>query len=275
MPELPEVETIKRTLETKITGQSFNDVKIFLPKIIRTPGVEEFKKQIIGKKIKALSRRGKYLMINLSGDMVLVFHLRMTGRLIYCQADETPARHTHLVLQLDSENQLRFIDMRQFGRLWLVHQNELNTISGLKDLGLEPFDDAFTREFIKKELRRKRTRIKSLLLDQSFIAGLGNIYVDEALHRARIHPERLANTLNAREASNLYSAIREVIKEGIENRGTTFRDYVDGDGRTGEYQELLRVYNREGQPCLKCKKIIKRKKIAGRSSYFCPNCQKE
>ncbi|ACV63227.1 formamidopyrimidine-DNA glycosylase [Desulfofarcimen acetoxidans DSM 771] len=275
MPELPEVETIKRTLEPKLTGQSFTEALIYLPTIIRIPGIEEFKKEIVGQKIKSISRRGKYLTINLSNNLALIFHLRMTGRLIYCHADEPIVKHTHLILKLDSGNELRFIDVRQFGRIWLVSVQKLNTVSGLKDLGPEPFDKKFTREFLKKELRRRRTRIKPLLLDQTFIAGLGNIYADEALHRARIHPEKLACNLTARETSKLFITIREVLEEGINNRGTTFRDYVDGNGQAGSNQELLQIYNREGQPCLKCKTTIVRIKISGRSSYFCPSCQKE
>jgi len=275
MPELPEVETIKRTLEPKLTGQSFTEAEIYLPTIIRIPNAEEFKKQIAGQKIKSISRRGKYLTINLSQNLALIFHLRMTGRLIYCHADEPLLKHTHLIMKLDSGNELRFTDVRQFGRVWLVSVQKLDTVSGLKDLGPEPFDTAFTREFLKKELRRRRTRIKPLLLDQTFIAGLGNIYADEALHRARIHPKKLACNLDARETSKLYITIREVLQEGIDNRGTTFRDYVDGDGQCGSNQDLLQIYNREGQPCFRCKTAVIKIKIGGRSSYFCPYCQKE
>jgi formamidopyrimidine-DNA glycosylase len=132
----------------------------------------------------------------------------------------------------------------------------------------------FTREYLKQELSRRRTRIKPLLLDQTFIAGLGNIYTDEALHRARIHPERLTNTLTDNEITALHQAIREVLREGIENRGTTLRDYIDGEGRTGSYQELLRVYGRKGEPCTRCNLPLVRKKVGGRSSYYCPICQK-
>jgi len=275
MPELPEVETIKRTLDKKITGLSITGVAITMLKIIREPSPEEFSKQITGSRITRLGRRGKYLLLYLTGDNVLVIHLRMTGRLVYSAPGEPPAKHTHVIFSLSDGYELRFIDMRQFGRLQLASQQALNQVKGLKDLGPEPLEREFTRTFLRRELKRKRVRIKSLLLDQTFIAGLGNIYTDEALHRAHLNPKRIANSLSPREVAKLYHAIIEVLQEGIENRGTSFRDYVDGDGRKGDYQELLRVYNREGSPCPHCGTAITRIKVNGRSSYFCPACQRE
>lgn len=274
MPELPEVETVRRTLEKHLVGLSFTGVDVHMPKVIRTPGLEEFNNLLVGPKITKLDRRGKYLLIHFASNYTLVTHLRMTGRLVYSPPEEPLAKHTHVVFYLSNGNQLRFADMRQFGRMSLVPTGELDSLSGLKDLGVEPLSDKFTREFMKKELRRRRTRLKSLLLDQTFIAGLGNIYADEALHRARLHPERLANDLNPREITRLYQAVREVIQEGIENRGTTFRDYVDGEGQAGNFQEMLKVYSREGQPCHCCGTSVNRIRVGGRSSYFCPQCQK-
>lgn len=275
MPELPEVETVRRTLQPKLTGLKFTDVQILLPKVIRIPNHEEFKENITGKKIIKLGRRGKYLLINLSGGYTLLVHLRMTGRLVYCASEEPLPKHTHVILHLSDGCQLRFADMRQFGRMWLVPTTSMDTLAGFKDLGIEPLDEFFTRDFLKKELRRRHARIKSLLLDQTFIAGLGNIYTDEVLHRAKLNPERLATTLTPREIAHLYNAIRDVLQEGIENRGTTVRDFIDGDGRAGNYQTLLQVYSREGKPCPHCGEKIIKKKVGGRSSYYCPNCQKE
>jgi len=275
MPELPEVETVKRTLDKKITGLTITGVDISMPKIIREPTPEEFSTQITGCRITRLGRRGKYLLLYLTGDNILIIHLRMTGRLVYTEQCEPPAKHTHVVFSLSDGNQLRFIDMRQFGRLQLAPVQALNQVKGLKDLGPEPLERQFSRDYLRRELKRKRVRIKSLLLDQTFIAGLGNIYADEALHRARLNPKCIANSLSPREVANLYHSIIEVLQEGIENRGTTFRDYVDGDGRKGNYQELLRVYNREGCPCPQCGTAIVRIKVGGRSSYFCPTCQRE
>lgn len=275
MPELPEVETVKRTLEKKIKGLIITDVEIAMPKIIRDTAPEDFKKAVTGKKILRLARRGKYLIIFLAAENVLVIHLRMTGRLVYTEASQPVPRHTHLIFHLSDGYQLRFNDVRQFGRFILATNKTLNQVKGLKDLGPEPLEKDFTRDFLRRELKRKRTRIKPLLLDQTFVAGLGNIYADESLHRARLHPERLACNLLPREVAKLYHAICEVLREGIDNRGTSVRDYVDGDGRTGSFQELLRVYNREGEKCHRCGTTIARMKVGGRSSYFCPACQKE
>ncbi|MGI6491401.1 MAG: DNA-formamidopyrimidine glycosylase [Peptococcaceae bacterium] len=274
MPELPEVETIRRTLEPKLAGLTFTAVNILLPRVIKQPAPDTFAAGIIDKKILGIKRRGKYLLLLLSDNHILLVHLRMTGRLTYSEKTASLAKHTHVIFTLSDGCELRFCDTRQFGGLWLVTADSLSELSGFNKLGLEPLSAMFTREYLKQELSRRRTRIKPLLLDQTFIAGLGNIYTDEALHRARIHPERLTNTLTDNEITALHQAIREVLREGIENRGTTLRDYIDGEGRTGSYQELLRVYGRKGEPCTRCNLPLVRKKVGGRSSYYCPICQK-
>lgn len=275
MPELPEVETVVRSLERHLADLTITAVDLEKPEVIRSPRPDEFVEQIIGKQFqKKLGRRGKYLLLHLSDGLTLVVHLRMTGRLVFCAADEPMEKHTHVIFHLDNGKQLRFTDIRRFGRLYLVPTAEVLQLSGLKEMGPEPLDKDFSREYLKRELRRKRARIKTLLLDQNFIAGLGNIYVDEALYRAKIHPERLAPDLTTREAANLHKAIIEVISEGIEHRGTSFRDYVDGEGHTGTHQNYLKVYNREGLPCFQCGRPISRIKVAGRSSYYCSACQK-
>ncbi len=274
MPELPEVETVKKTLEKKLAGLTITGVEIMMPKVIREPEPRQFANLVTGKKITKLGRRGKYLLIYLSEFSVLVIHLRMTGRLVYTRPEDPPPRHTHVVFHLSDGCQLRFADMRQFGRILLTDTRRLDQVKGLKDLGPEPLGPEFTREFLRKELKRKRVRLKSLLLDQTFVAGLGNIYADEALYRSRLHPERIAQSLSPREIASLYRSIIEVLEEAILNRGTSMRDYVDGDGRAGNYQKLLRVYNREGQQCFRCGSNIARIKVGGRSSYYCPSCQK-
>ena len=274
MPELPEVETVRQTLQPKLTGLKFRGAQVYLPKIIKTPEPEQFIKEIEGKKIIKLSRRGKHLILGLSDRYTLVVHLRMTGSLVYCENDDPPARHTHVIFNLSNGAELRFTDVRQFGQMWLVPNTSLDGLTCLKNLGVEPLEPQFTRDYLKKELRRRHAQIKPLLLDQTFIAGLGNIYTDEALHRAKINPERVATTLTPREIASLYHAIRDVLQEGIENRGTTIKDYIDGEGQSGSYQGQLQVYSREGQPCGNCGKIIVKKKVSGRSSYYCPACQK-
>ncbi|MCL2337442.1 MAG: bifunctional DNA-formamidopyrimidine glycosylase/DNA-(apurinic or apyrimidinic site) lyase [Firmicutes bacterium] len=275
MPELPEVETIKNSLGEKLIGLTITGAAVAMPKVIREPAAEEFIARVTDQQVTRLSRRGKYLLLHLSGDEILMVHLRMTGRLVNDRPETPPPRHTHVVFHLSDGSELRFADMRQFGRLLLVRDGQLEQVKGFKDLGPEPLGDDFSREFLRRELKRKRVRLKSLLLDQTFIAGLGNIYADEALHRSHLHPERIARTLTTREIATLYHSIVEVLQEAIANRGTSVRDYVDGDGHKGGFQELLRVYNREGQPCYYCGAAIIRVKIGGRSSYFCPACQKE
>lgn len=274
MPELPEVETIKKSLESLVTGLSFTEVDLITPKIVRFPVPQEFIDNLTGKKIKRIGRRGKYLLLHLDDNMTLAIHLRMTGRLVYAPPEARPSKHTHAVFRLSNGFGLYYSDMRRFGRMALMETGRLDAWPGLRDLGLEPLDEGFTRDFLKKELKRRRTRIKPLLLDQTFIAGLGNIYADEALHRARINPEKSAANLSAREIARLYNAIREVLEEGIANRGTSFKDYVDGLGQMGSNQETLRVYNREGKPCHSCGMPVSRIRLGGRSSYYCPKCQK-
>lgn len=274
MPELPEVETIRRSLEEKIKGKTLTGLDVFLEKILKGLEPGEFDRKLKGKKITGIGRRGKYLIIQLTGGLVMVVHLRMTGQLLYCSSEHVREKHTHLVFHLNDREQLRFVDQRQFGKVHFLPACELDSLSGLKTLGVEPLSTAFTREFFKKGLRTRRAKVKPLLLDQTFIAGIGNIYADEALFRARINPERVAAGLNPRESSRLYMAIKEVLQEGIENNGTSIKDYIDGEGNRGSNQDNLRVYGRDGEPCIKCARIIERKVIGGRSSHFCPKCQK-
>lgn len=274
MPELPEVETIRRSLEEKIKGKTLVGVEVFLEKMVKGPDSADLDTEIRGRKINSIERRGKYIIIHLTGGMAMVIHLRMTGQLMYCTPEQDKAKHTHVIFHLNDKCELRFADQRQFGKVQLVPEKELAEISGLKSLGVEPFSSDYTREWFKKELRNKRTKIKPLLLDQTFVAGIGNIYADEALFRAKVNPERVAATLTPREASNLFIAIREVLEEGIENKGTSIKDYVDGEGHQGSNQNNLRVYGRDGEPCVKCGKPIEKKSIGGRSSHFCPKCQK-
>lgn len=274
MPELPEVETIKRDLENNIIGLTISDVILLMPKIVRIPSPQDFIKNLTGKTIKKIGRRGKYILIHLSEKLTLVIHLRMTGSLVYCSSETPPQKYTHAIFELSNGCKLFFSDMRQFGRMVLIDSRELCYLSGYKDLGVEPLSDTFTRDLLKKELKGRRKKIKPLLLDQTFIAGLGNIYADEALHLAGISPDKLASILTHREIAHLYEAIRKVLSNGIANRGTTFRDYKDGMGKEGSNQDELKVYSREGKPCFNCGKPIIRIKLGGRSSYLCSECQK-
>jgi formamidopyrimidine-DNA glycosylase len=274
MPELPEVETIKRSLAQKITGLTIREVKIYLPKIIQIPSPNEFQTVLKGKTFLNVNRHGKYLLFYLSAGYVLVVHLKMTGQLIYSPANAAVAKHTHAIFNLSNEHRLSFLDLRQFGRLYLVLLGELENIPSLKKLGVDPLGEKFFPDIMAKELRRRRTRLKPLLLDQSFIAGIGNIYADEILYRAYLHPLRPANTLKAQETVWLFEAIQKVLQESIACRGTTIRDYVDGEGRPGNYQNKLKVHGRAGQTCEQCGQLITRLRLQGRSTYICPYCQK-
>ncbi|MBS3971348.1 MAG: DNA-formamidopyrimidine glycosylase [Clostridia bacterium] len=274
MPELPEVETIRRSLEEKINGVTIIGVDVYLEKVVKEPAsIDCFKEQVIGKKIERLDRRGKYLLLHLSDGYIIVIHLRMTGRLLYAAQYEDVTKHTHLIFQVSNNYHLRFVDIRQFGTIYLLKEDELETIKGLAILGPEPLSENFTREFLNERLNKKTKKIKQVLLDQDVVAGLGNIYADEVLFESGILPDRRANTLTEDEINRLYHSIVKIVKEAICHRGTSFRDYVDGEGEKGDHQKYLKVYQRTDQPCNRCQCHIKKEKIAGRSSHFCPGCQ--
>lgn len=275
MPELPEVETVRRTLHPKLTGHTITRVEIFWPRAIRYPEAPEFAREIHGRKVLDIERRGKHLLLRLSGDRTLVVHLRMTGRLLYRDEGEAVDPHTTVLFHLDHGKALHFCDIRKFGVMHLVCPEEWERVSSLAGLGVEPLAAEFTPEYLAGVLAGGKGPVKARLLDQRRIAGLGNIYVDEALHRAGIFPTRPAGSLTQSELTRLHGAIRAVIAEGIDHRGTSVRDYVDGDGRAGAFQEHLRVYQRTGRPCLACGQPILRTVVAGRGTFYCPCCQRE
>jgi formamidopyrimidine-DNA glycosylase len=244
MPELPEVETIRLTLKPKIIGRTIVKGEVLFTKLIQNQTVDDFLTKISHKKINDLDRRGKYLLFYLEYDLVLAIHLRMTGQLIVEPAGSTPAKATYMQLTLDDGNELRFRDQRKFGRVMLFDVN--NPPVSIKKLGPEPLAGEFTIQRLTTQLSHRHIAIKKALLDQEIIAGIGNIYADEALFSAGIHPARMVNSLNTEELGKLYHAIRQVLSEGIQNRGTTKRDYRDGEGRPGSNQENLKVYDRKG-----------------------------
>lgn len=275
MPELPEVETIRRGLEKRVMGRIFEQVEILSPYLIKSPSVEEFIQELQGKKIEQIGRSGKYLLFSLSEGYVLVVHLRMTGQINYVKPDEKLHPKTYIILTLDNGYQLRYIDPRKFGMFFLLRHNQLDEISGLRNMGPEPLGKEFTFEYFESLLKGKKRKIKVLLLDQSAIAGLGNIYVDECLFLAGIHPERRAGTLTSVERRTLFNAIKQVLREGIMHRGTSSKDYFDVEGEKGTHQEHLKVYQRKGKPCYACGTPIIRQVVAGRGTHICPHCQPE
>jgi formamidopyrimidine-DNA glycosylase len=270
MPELPEVETIARTLhygssdspalvKRKITG-----AEILWSRTVAEPAGKEFKRRIVGQVVQKVNRRGKFIQIHLSDDVLLV-HLRMSGDLIAGEGKEPLGSHPRLVIYLDKGLQLSFSDARKFGRVWLV--SDPKTVTG--KLGPEPLDADFTpEEFTRRLLARKR-QIKPLLLDQSFLAGVGNIYADESLHLAKIHPLTRSDQLSAHQAAKLLKSIRQVLENGIESNGAS----IDWVYRGGGYQNQFRVYGRAGEPCPVCATPIERIVVGQRGTYYCPNCQ--
>lgn len=271
MPELPEVETIVRGLRPDLQGRVILTAEVDWPRTVATPTVETFRRRIAGQRIETVNRRGKYIILQLSGGDQLLIHLKMTGGLQVMSSDATSGKHVRAVFRLDDGRQLWFRDTRKFGRLHLTADPD--TVVG--ELGPEPLADDFTLEAFAVLLRRRRGRLKPLLLNQRFIAGLGNIYADEALFAAGLHPQRTADTLNDAEIAALYHAVRRVLCQGIENRGTTLNDrsYRDATGEEGDNQAHLRVYGRAGQPCARCGASVQRIVLGGRSTHFCPQCQ--
>lgn len=270
MPELPEVETIARGLREPLVGRQFTGVRVGWENLVARPTVEEFVRGLVGQRILGVKRRGKYLIFALAGGGSLIVHLRMTGRLLIKNSGDELDKHDHLIFELDDGQELRFNNVRKLGRVYLVDDED--EIVGR--LGPEPLDDDFTSADFAALFSTRRGKIKPLLLNQRFIAGVGNIYADEALFAARIHPERRADTLTAEEIENLYHSIRQVLTQGIQNRGTTFSDYLDAEGRKGRNQEYLRVFRCTGRPCPRCGMTIERTVVGGRGTYFCPRCQK-
>lgn len=274
MPELPEVETIILSLYPNVIGRKIESVEVLLPKVIKKPELSVFIKHVAGRSITGLKRRGKLLLFELDKYYVMVVHLRMTGRLIYTPPDVPREKHTHIIFYLDNGMELRYQDVRQFGTICMVPLEHLDTVPSLRSLGPDALDSTFTRDHFKKRIKGRRGQIKKILLDQTFVTGIGNIYADEILWQACIHPERPVDTLSARELGKLYVVMREILSRAVKYRGTTLKDYVDGNGHPGEYQNFLAVHGRENQLCPRCSSLIVRIKSAGRGTYFCPVCQK-
>jgi len=269
MPELPEVECIVRSLRPKLIGSVISAATVLSPIGIREPAPDTFAAQIAGRRVSALSRRAKYIVLQLDDGWHLLIHLGMTGQLLLTQSTSAEPRFTRLALHLDADRTLWFADMRKFGRLALTQDPK----HILQRLGPEPLDPDLNVNEFHSRLRKRRRPIKSLLLDQSFLAGIGNIYADEALFEACLDPTRKASSLTRAEAAHLLASTRSVLTRGIANHGTTIATYVDSDGAAGTNQDQLRVYGRAGHPCPRCQNAIVRIRLSGCSACFCPHCQ--
>lgn len=286
MPELPEVETIRRDLQTHLVGQKITALEIRLAKVVRNPA-KMFRSNLIGRTVIAVKRRGKLLLIELSDtELTLLVHLRMTGQVIWQKSgQQTPGGHawppaetalphkyTHLILQFGNGGTLYYNDLRQFGFFRLVSPAEKAAV--LAEFGTEPLDPEFTLVHFRNLLSKRTGPIKSLLLNQKLISGLGNIYADEVCWQAKVRPTRKIHTLTAGESKRLWAACRDVLEDAIQHRGTTFRNYRDANGRTGNYTQKLAVYGRMGEACRRCGTVIVKTRLAGRGTHYCPHCQK-
>jgi len=266
MPELPEVETIKRDLERIIKGSKITKVSVYNPMVIRYPSVEEFKKELTGVIIKNILRRAKVLILELSNGKALVIHLKMTGQLVY----PGDGKNSRVTFHLSNGQSIDFNDQRLFAELRVL--DDWRTLKFIQGLGPEPFD--ITLKQFKDMLKVKKTKIKPLLMDQTFISGIGNLYAAEVLFRSGIDPQRRAQSLSNQEKENLFNEIKKVLEEAIYYGGSSVDNYVRLSGKPGEYAAHHKVYGREGKPCLACKTVIKRISLGGRGTYFCPKCQK-
>jgi formamidopyrimidine-DNA glycosylase len=272
MPELPEVETIRRDLLPIVRGRTITGAWVSpnAPRLIQLMPPDEFCRQIAGQRIEDIERRGKYLLFRLDGGLLWGVHLRMTGRLIH-DTDACPeTAYLRATFRLDDDAWLCFVDLRKFGTMWLVDDEGLVTAR----LGPEPLSEEFTPAYLHAVTRKRSAPIKAVLLDQAAIAGIGNIYADEALFHARISPKRAANSLSKQRAGRLHDGIRAALELALGDRGSSFRDYLDASGREGGHQLKVRVFRRTDEPCYICGTAIKRVKVAGRSTHYCPKCQR-
>src|SRR3984885_9901492 len=273
VPELPEVETVVRGLRAVLPGRRILNVRLGKTDFIDDPAALEL--QLPGSKVSAVRRHGKFIVVELEAssggkhESSLLIHLGMTGQILTCPPDVPIAAHTHVFFGLDDGRELRYTDIRRFGRMAMLANTAHESVLG--KLGLDPLE-ATEKEF-STMIRTRRAHIKALLLDQSVLRGMGNIYTDESLWRARIHPMRLGANLKDAELGRLHRAVREVLEQAIKMRGSSISDYVDSAGRRGSYQQRHRVYQRRGLKCFRGDGIIRRAIVAGRSSYFCPGCQ--
>ncbi len=272
MPELAEVETVRNTLKKRILHKKIVDVKIIYGNIIQND-LEEFKKALINNEFKDIKRVGKWLLFELN-DYYLLSHLRMEGKYFIKNREEEVLKHEHVIITFADHTDLRYHDTRKFGRMKIVKKEDLKNTKEISKQGKEPLDPSLTSSYLQTKFKNKKGPIKTILLDQEIISGLGNIYANEVLFASKINPLKCANTLTKEECERIIMTANKIIKKAIEMGGTTIRSYTSSLGVTGHYQDYLCVHKKEGDPCPICGCLIEKIKIGGRSTYFCPNCQK-
>ena len=274
MPELPEVETVRRTLSNLVVGKEIRDVDIFYNKIIRNKTDNEFKDILIGRTIDEIDRYGKYLIFNL-GDESLISHLRMEGKYFIRNADEPKEKHEHIIIYFTDGSTLRYHDTRKFGTMDIIKKEMVFVKSPVTKLGPEPFEDKMNFRYLKEKLAKKTIAIKSALLDQTIMTGLGNIYVDEVLFLTKLHPETPANQVSNKKIKELIENSVKVLNKAIKLGGTTIRSYTSSLGVTGRFQNELNVHTKAGEHCPVCDTTILKMKVNGRGTYYCEKCQKK
>ncbi len=278
--ELPEVEVLRRDLEKDVTGRKIAAVDVRRTKnakraLRRHQVAKEFRDRLVGRKITKVDRRGKYILVALDNEDVLVIHFGMSGQLLRGTKRQAVPEHTHVVITFAQGGDLRFVDPRTFGEMFVAKADELGKVKELQHIAIDPLEHTFTWPQFSEMLAARKSKLKPLLMDQQFISGLGNIYSDEVLFAAGLRWDRMSEELSSQEVRRLYRGIQEVVHDSIRFRGTTLGDeaYVDLYGKPGEYQGELKVYGRKGLPCRRCRTPLQTVKVSGRNSYYCPQCQ--
>ncbi len=272
MPEIAEVETVRNTLKERILNKKIKDVEVFYEPIVES-NIKDFKKDLLGKSFIDIKRRGKWLIFE-TEDRYLLSHLRMEGKFFIKPKEDIKEKHEHIIFTFDDNTTLRYHDTRKFGRMHLIKKEELDSIECIKKQGLEPGDKNLTSNYLLEKFKNKKLPIKTVLLDQTIISGLGNIYVNEVLFYAKINPLREALSITKDECEQIVKGSKEIIEEAIKMGGTTIKSYTSSLGVTGRFQQKLKVHKKEGETCVICGNLIKNIKIGGRSTYYCSHCQK-
>jgi formamidopyrimidine-DNA glycosylase len=278
MPELPEVEVVRRDLDREVVGKKIKSVEVDgMRSVRRHHNRKQFTTRLVDHKITGVERRGKYLLLRLDGDDVLVVHLGMSGQLIRAKSSrDAMAKHTHVVITFTQGGQLRFVDPRTFGEMFVTEADNVEKeVTELAHLGIDPLETAMSWEFFGQMLAQRHAKLKPLLMDQKFIAGIGNIYSDEILWHAGLRWDRMSDSLTSEEVRRLYRSMMETLQEAVKHRGSSLADeqYVDLFGRPGEFQQFHNVYAREGQSCPRCRHVVVRERVSGRSTFYCSACQ--
>lgn len=272
MPELPEVETVRKALIPKLKDKKIMDLTILHNNVFKDQDIKEVIENIKNQEIKTIERRGKWLKFVLE-DYYLLSHLRMEGKYLYRDINSKIDKHELVIFNINNEFELRYKDVRKFGKMYLVKKEEIDK-SPLNELGLEPFDEALTVKYLNEKYKNKKLPIKTVLLDQKVLTGIGNIYADEILFESKINPLSKAKDLKEKQLEKIIKSTRDILAKAIKEKGTTIRSYTSEEGKEGSYQNSLKVHLKENEPCINCNNKIIKEKVNGRSTYYCKNCQK-